>query len=591
MLSCLHPHGDKHNFPGVWPYSSKNYILYLYFIGAADINLNVGVVMKRLAPHPKMILLCIGIVLVVAALPVQAQGQNLLTNPGFEGSFTAFTDGVPTRQVAQGWFPWYTGGGQSASENVYPEYYPGSDVSNGLGEPRIRSGNEAQQYFSYYATHDAGIYQRVTGITVGAQLRFSAYIYVWSSNFNDLDKSEDPGGVVVQVGIDPTGGSDAASSDIIWSSPVVQYDAYNESSVTATAAGTAVTVFVRSTVSTPIQNNNVYVDDASLTVVAGQNQPPTATNTLVPAATNTLPPTAPPVASNTPSDLGIVTPTIPPTFTSIPPTATLSVPTLPPLPTSTFVPTTTFIPTSTFIPTMTFAPTSTSLPTSTTVPASPTPTQELLPPTATPGGPTLTPTVTIGGTPISNDFPGTITHTVRAGDTVGQLATLYGSSIEAIIAVNGLNQSAFIRVGQGLVIPVRLSAPATSTPTITPIVPVVPTFPPEVPPNNTVYVVQPGDTLLRLAARFNTTITTIAQLNGITNVNLIRVGQRLIIPSEGTVIVPPPNPPATQTYVVQPGDTLFRIALRFRVPLRPLAQANGIFDPNRIFVGQVLVIQ
>lgn len=545
--------------------------------------------MKRLATHPNMLLLWICLVLLLVALPVQAQGQNLLTNPGFEGSFTSYTDATPARLVAQGWVPWFIGGGQSASENVYPEYYPASDVSNGLGEPRIRSGNEAQQYFSYYATHDAGIYQRVTGIAAGTQLRFSAYVYVWSSNFNDLDKSEEPGGVVVQVGIDPTGGTDGTSGNIVWSEPIVQYDAYNESSVTATSAATAVTVFVRSTVSTPIQNNNIYVDDASLTI-AGQNPPPTAVNTQPPPATATntvLPPTATTVivATNTPGDLGIVTPTSQPTLAPTVPTATDVLPTLQPLPTNTFIPTGTFPPTSTFVPTATF------LSTDTPIPASATPTQEVLPPTETPGGPTLTPTVTIGGTPISNDFPGTITHTVRAGDTVGVLATLYGSSIEAIIAVNGLNQSAFIRVGQGLVIPVRLSAPVTSTPTITPIAPVVPTFPPAVPPNNTAYVVQPGDTLFRLAARFNTTITTIAQLNGITNVNLIKVGQQLLIPTGGTVILPTPMPSTPQTYLVQPGDTLFRIALRFRVPLRQIAQTNGIFDVNRIYVGQVLVIQ
>jgi LysM repeat protein len=544
--------------------------------------------MKRLATHLNMILLWICLAFFVVALPVQAQ-QNLLTNPGFEGSFTPYTDTTPSRQVAQGWVPWFIGGGQSASESVYPEYYPASDITNGLGEPRIRSGNEAQQYFTYYATHDAGIYQRVTGIAAGTQLRFSAYVYVWSSNFNDLDKSEDPGGVVVQVGIDPTGGTDGASSNIVWSDPIVQYDAYNESSVTATSAATAVTVFVRSTVSTPIQNNNIYIDDASLSL-AGQNPPSTATSTQPPlaTATNTLvPPTATSVvvATNTPGDLGIVTPTTLPTSTPVIATATSGAPTLAPLPTNTFIPTATFPPTSTFIPTATFPPTSTA------IPASATPTQESLPPTETPGGPTLTPTVTIGGTPISNDFPGTITHTVRAGDTVGVLATLYGSNVDAIIAVNGLNQSAFIRVGQGLVIPVRLAAPVTSTPTITPVGPVVPTSPPQVPPNNTAYVVQPGDTLFRLAARFNTTITTIAQLNGITNVNLIRVGQQLLIPSGGTVILPTPMPTTPQTYVVQPGDTLFRIALRFRLPLRQIAQTNAIFDVNRIYVGQVLVIQ
>ncbi|MEO8610580.1 MAG: LysM peptidoglycan-binding domain-containing protein [Chloroflexota bacterium] len=512
--------------------------------------------MNRLATHRKWLILGVVFSLLSATFSAYAQGQNLLTNPGFEGSFTSYTDATPARQVAQGWVPWYIGGGQSASENVYPEYYPASDVSDGLGKPRIRSGNEAQQYFSFFATHDGGIYQRVTGITVGSQLTFSAYAYVWSSSFDDLDKSEDPGGVVVQVGIDPTGGTDGSSASIVWSSPAVQYDAYNQYSVTTSASGTAVTVFVRSTVSTPIKSNNIYIDDASLTA-GGGSQPPTATNPPIP----TLPPpttqipTQAPVATNTPGDIGIVTSTPQPTQGPV-------------------------------------VSTDTPQPLNTVEPATATPTQEVLPATETPG-PTPTPTISIGGTPISNDFPGTVYHTVQAGDTVGKLAELYGSSIDAIIAVNGLNQSAFIKVGQGLAIPVRLAAPATSTPTITPIVPVVPTFPPDGSgsSSNTAYIVQRGDTLYRISVRFNTTITTLAQLNGITNVNLIYAGQRLLIAPPGSgVPVPTPVPTTQRTYMVVPGDTLFRIALRYGVPLRQIAQANGIFDPNRIFVGQVLSI-
>jgi lysozyme len=326
---------------------------------------------------------------------------------------------------------------------------------------------------------------------------------------------------------------------------------------------------VRTTVSTPVKSNNVYVDDASL-AVAGQTQPSTATKTSVPTAvpptstippTNTIPPTQAPAATNTPSDNGIITPTTPPTSTVEQP------------------------------PTFTVIPTFTSQPTNTVEAASPTPTQEQQLPTE---GPSPTPTITIGGTPISNDFPGTVFHTVQAGDTVGKIAELYGSTIDAIIAVNGLNSNAFIKVGQGLVIPVRLAAPATSTPTITPVVPVVPTFPPDVPStgtDGTVYIVQPGDTLFRIAARYNTTITTIAQLNGITNVNLIRIGQRLVISSATSGGSPPtPVPQSPRSYIVAPGDTLFRIALRFGVPLRQIVQLNGIYDPNRIFVGQVLSI-
>ncbi len=385
------------------------------------------------------------------------------------------------------------------------------------------------------------------GISQGAQLRFSAYIYVWSTSFDDVNKSEADGGVVVQVGIDPTGGTSGDSGNIIWSAPTVTYDAYNQYTVTATSSGTAVTVFVRSTVSTPVKNNNIYVDDASLVVEGASNPPPTSTPTLTvqpPTATPTLIPTVAPSntaipPTNTPGDIGVATATVQPSNTIVP-TAQESVPTDTPSPSATV-----------------------------TLPPSPTPTQD---------------------TPETQEFPGRVVHTVQVGDTVGELATLYDSTVDAIVSANGLSQSALIRVGQALVIPVRLSAPATSTPTVTPVAPVVVSTAIPAPPTTIVYVVQAGDTLYRIAARYNTSISAIAQLNGITNVNLIRIGQQLIIPTGGTVIVPSTPPIQQKTYVVQPGDTLFRIALRSGIPLSVLVQTNGIPDPNRVYVGQVLVL-
>jgi lysozyme len=53
---------------------------------------------------------------------------------------------------------------------------------------------------------------------------------------------------------------------------------------------------------------------------------------------------------------------------------------------------------------------------------------------------------------------------------------------------------------------------------------------------------------------------------------------------------PPPAPPPGETYVVQPGDTLSEIGERLGVDWRAIAQANGISDPNLIYVGQVLRI-
>lgn len=109
----------------------------------------------------------------------------------------------------------------------------------------------------------------------------------------------------------------------------------------------------------------------------------------------------------------------------------------------------------------------------------------------------------------------------------------------------------------------------------------------------TSYTVQPGDTLNAIARRFNSSVAVIAQANNIVNPNLIYVGQRLIIPdATGGVPAPAPQPipqPAG-VYVVKPGDTLFRIAVMHGVTVPALAVANGLTNLNLIYVGQVLLI-
>ncbi len=117
----------------------------------------------------------------------------------------------------------------------------------------------------------------------------------------------------------------------------------------------------------------------------------------------------------------------------------------------------------------------------------------------------------------------------------------------------------------------------------------------------TTYVVQPGDTLFRIGLRYGLTTFQLASYNGIANPNLIFVGEVIRIPTGGVVnpplptVAPPPGatlpPPTTgSTYVVQSGDSLYRIAQRFGVSIAAIIQANGIVNPNLIFVGQVLRI-
>ncbi|HOC21441.1 MAG TPA: PA14 domain-containing protein [Anaerolineae bacterium] len=109
----------------------------------------------------------------------------------------------------------------------------------------------------------------------------------------------------------------------------------------------------------------------------------------------------------------------------------------------------------------------------------------------------------------------------------------------------------------------------------------------------TIHVVQPGENLYRIALKYGVTMAAISQANGITNPNHIYVGQRLIIPTGSACPppVPPPPPPAgCLVHVVKPGENLTLIAARYGVSAWALAQVNGIYNTNLLYVGQRLTI-
>lgn len=106
------------------------------------------------------------------------------------------------------------------------------------------------------------------------------------------------------------------------------------------------------------------------------------------------------------------------------------------------------------------------------------------------------------------------------------------------------------------------------------------------PEGEVVHVVQKGENLFRIALRYGTTVENIANANGIANPALIYVGQELTIPGGKQQ---EPSEGAT-TYVVQPGDNLFRIALRHNMSYLYLAQYNNITNPAHIRTGQVIKI-
>ena len=493
--------------------------------------------------------------MIFVSLSQDEADANLLDNGDFEGEFVEL-EGTEPRNVAESWQPWHIAATDTSPS--FANHNPNYDVET--DRIRLDEAGKAQKYFTLFATHQGGIYQEVDSLTSGRTYRFSIYAHVWSSSFDDADVSEDPGDVVLRVGIDPDGGTDGASEDIIWSSAATFfYDAYRQYAVIATAESSSITVFVESTVGEPRANNYIYLDDAVLEV---------ASETVVDVVDSTpTSETNESLVEETPSPTATATPT--PTVATDPAAATA---------------------TATATPTIIAEPTDTLTPTA----------------TATDDG---------GETPISDGFPETVVHVVVADDTVSALALEYGSTVDAINRANGLNAANAIFIGQRLIIPVNLpptseeepTATPTPTSTPTPTPTSIPSPTPTITPTPTAtpitYQIQPGDTLENIANRFGTTVDLLAQQNDIVNVHQIDVGVILVIPTPVPTATLIPTATATPTatpitsatgsyviYIVQAGDLLSLIAAEYNTTVEAIAQLNGITNPSRIFPGQELKI-
>lgn len=110
-----------------------------------------------------------------------------------------------------------------------------------------------------------------------------------------------------------------------------------------------------------------------------------------------------------------------------------------------------------------------------------------------------------------------------------------------------------------------------------------------------IYVVQRGDTLFRIGARYGVSFLALAEINGIPYPDLIFPGMVLSVPCHPYTPPPPPPPlkPATceqgQTYTVKRGDNLFRIALNYGTTVNALRDANDLWN-KVLHPGRVLAI-
>jgi LysM repeat protein len=295
--------------------------------------------LRKLYQALPILVVCAVMVTVAVVTPrtsqAQTSGQNLLVDPGFESPF-AMQDGIPEALVAQGWRAWwvdvapsYVKKPSNCDDNAKSDCYwerPKFELVTLEAFPNhIHSGGQAQQYSSFGRMHEGGLYQRVTGLTSGTTLRFSIFMQAWQcANLSDCGKggshSDQPFAMHLKVGIDPFGGTDPFSSNIVWSPEGEAFDQWIEFAVQAKAQGDAVTVFThsRAEFDWARQLNNVYLDDASLAVASGEAATPVAppvattqpTEISAPAAATqpagTPAPTSPPAPAQTPSAEGAV---------------------------------------------------------------------------------------------------------------------------------------------------------------------------------------------------------------------------------------------------------------------------------------------
>lgn len=153
------------------------------------------------------------------------------------------------------------------------------------------------------------------------------------------------------------------------------------------------------------------------------------------------------------------------------------------------------------------------------------------------------------------------TYTVQSGDTLSGIALKYGVTVAQLTSWNNISDPNKIYVGQKLVLYSNGGGSGT-----------------------VVYTVKSGDTLSGIAQNFGVSVSNLQTWNNISNANEIYAGQTLLIYNSNG------GGGAKVSYTVQSGDTLSGIAARFGVSVSQLSSWNGISDPNKIYIGQVLSV-
>lgn len=141
---------------------------------------------------------------------------------------------------------------------------------------------------------------------------------------------------------------------------------------------------------------------------------------------------------------------------------------------------------------------------------------------------------------------------IKWGDTLSELAIKYNTTVAELVKLNNIKNPNRIYAGNTLVVPVNTS-------------------------EISIYTVKSGDTLIKIAKMFNTTVSQIVIQNNIQNANLIYPGQKLIIKTNSY------HDCGHTLYTVKKGDTLWSIAKRNNTTIANIVRLNRIQNANLIY--------
>ena len=175
-------------------------------------------------------------------------------------------------------------------------------------------------------------------------------------------------------------------------------------------------------------------------------------------------------------------------------------------------------------------------------------------------------------------------HTVVSGDSLHSISKRYKTTVSVIKKSNDLKGNV-IRIGSSLLIPVSSSEANTTTLTSTG----HPTNQQrEIPSGHKqIYAVSSGDTWWDIANKHSIDVMELAQWNDKSPKDMLRVGQKLII---WTTIKTANNDTKKINYITQKGDSLWKIAQRFNVSVAQLLDWNSLSDRSLLKPGQNLTL-